>query len=61
MLSKKLQKAREGLSETREAYQGLTNSLSPEKIRDWKRQEKKALRQRGDALEIYQVQQTKSP
>jgi len=32
-LSKKFQKALEGLSETRAAFQGLTDSLSEDKIR----------------------------
>ena len=56
---KKVPKALEGLSETRAAFQGLTDSLSEDKIQDWKRQEKQALRQRGDALKIYEVQQEK--
>jgi len=60
-LSKKLKKAMEGLSETRAAFQGLTDSLSPDQIQDWKRQEKQALRHRGDALKIYEVQQEKGP
>jgi len=51
----------EGLSETRAAFQGLTDSLSPDQIQDWKRQEKQALRHRGDALKIYEVQQEKGP
>ena len=46
-LSKKSQKALEGLSETRAAFQGLTDSLSEDKIQAWKRQEKQASRQRG--------------
>jgi len=58
-LSKKFQKALEGLSETRVAFQGLTDSLSEDKIQDWKRQEKQPSRQRGDALKIYEVQQEK--
>jgi len=58
-LSNKFQKALEGLSETRAAFQGLTDSLAEDKIQDWKRQEKQALRQRGDALKIYEVQQEK--
>jgi len=58
-LSKKFQKVLEGLSETRVAFQGLTDSLSEDKIQDWKRQEKQASRQRGDALKIYEVQQEK--
>jgi len=37
----------------------LTDSLSPEQIQDWKRQEKQASRHRGDALNIYEVQQEK--
>jgi len=60
-LSKKLKKAMEGLSETRAAFQGLTDSLSPEQIQDWKRQEKQASRHRGDALKLYEVQQEKGP
>ena len=50
-----------GLSETRATFQGLTDSLSPEQIQDWKRQEKQASRHRGDALKIYEVQQEKGP
>jgi len=60
-LSKKLKKAMEGLSDTKAAYQGLTDSLSQEKIQDWIRQEKQASRHRGDALKIYEVQQEKGP
>ncbi len=59
MLSKKLQKARQGLSETQAAFVGLTESLSEENIQEWKRQEEVALRWRGDALKIYEVQQEK--
>ena len=51
----------EGLSDTKAAYQGLTDSLSQEKIQDWIRQEKQASRHRGDALKIYEVQQEKGP
>ena len=36
MLSKKFQKALEGFSETGAAFQGLTDSLSEERIQDWK-------------------------
>jgi len=46
-LSNKVQKALEGLSETRVAFQGFTDSLSEDKLQDWKRQEKQASRQRG--------------
>jgi len=60
-LSKKLKKAMEGLSETRAAFHGLKDSLSPDKIQDWKRQEKQASRHRGDALKIYENQQEKGP
>jgi len=61
ILSKNFQKALEGFSETRAAFQGLTDSLSEERIQDWKRQEKQALRHRGTALKIYEVQQAKCP
>jgi len=61
MLSKKFQKALEGFSDTRAAFQGLTDSLSEERIQDWKRQEKQASRHRGNALKIYEVQQEKGP
>jgi hypothetical protein len=59
MLSKKLQKARQGLSETQAAFEGLTESLSEENIQEWKREEEVALRWRGDALKIYEVRQEK--
>jgi len=61
MLSKRFQKALEGFSETRAAFQGLTDSLLEERIQDWKRQEKQALRHRGNALKIYEFQQEMGP
>ena len=61
MLSKKIQKALEGLSETRAAFQGLEDSLSEEKNQEWKWQETQASRHRGDALNTYEVHQEKCP
>ena len=60
-LSKKFQKALEGLSETRATFQGLADSISEEKIQEWKWQETQASRHRGDSLKIYEVHQEKGP
>jgi len=57
---KKLKKAMEGLSETRAAFQGLTDSLPQIKFRTGEAGET-ASRHRGDALKIYEVQQEKGP
>ena len=60
-LSKKFQKALEGLYETRATFQGLADSLSAEKIQEWKWQVTQASRHSGDALKIYEVHQEKVP
>ena len=56
MLSTKFQKALEGLSETRATFQGLTDSLSEGKNQDWRGRRNRPW-DRGDALNIYEVQQ----
>jgi len=59
-MSKKLKEARDGMAETGAAFEALTHSLSPDIIETWKKQEKRALAQRGDSLEIYEVHWKKS-
>jgi len=54
-----LKRAKEGLEETRETFQGLTESLSKESISRWWRLAEEAMAKRGEALNIYQVQQAK--
>lgn len=54
-----MKRAKEGLEETRETFQGLTASLSEENISRWKGLAEDAMANRGDALKIYQVQQAK--
>jgi hypothetical protein len=58
-LQKKLSMALSQHKETKEAYESLTTSLSPDRIQEWMAQENKAMARRGDALDIYDVQMQK--
>jgi len=57
-LSKKLKKAMEGLSETRAAFQGLTDSLSQIKFRTGRGRRNRPRDTEG-CSQIYEVQQEK--
>jgi len=48
------------MAETGAAFEALTHSLSPDIIETWKKQEKRALAQRGDSLKIYEVHRKKN-
>jgi len=56
--SQKVKKAMEGLSDTKAAYQGLTDP-SPRTNSGLDQAGETASRHRGDALKIYEVQQKK--
>jgi hypothetical protein len=49
-----------GLSKTKEAFEGLTRSISPDLINVWTVEERKAMLERGDALEIFNVKEEHS-
>jgi hypothetical protein len=59
MLIKKHKRAVAGLAETKEAYLALENSLDATKTRVWKRQEQKAMKERGELLRIFEVKADK--
>jgi hypothetical protein len=59
MLLKKHKRAIAGLAETKEAYLALENSLDTAKTRGWKRQESKAMKERGKLLRIFEVKADK--
>lgn len=59
MLKLKYSRAVKGLASTKEAFEALTDSLSPALVEDWSKAEKKAMKLRGDHLRIYDVRITK--
>ncbi|KAG1784325.1 uncharacterized protein HD556DRAFT_1310674 [Suillus plorans] len=60
-LLKKYKRALKGVDDTKSPFDELTLSLDPEKISIWKIDEKKAMEQRGEYLDIYQLQMNKAP
>ena len=56
LLKNKLKRAKVNLPTTRDAFEGLSQSLSPETVQAWTELEEEAMCTRGDALEIYDVQ-----
>ncbi|KAG1840122.1 hypothetical protein C8R48DRAFT_679665 [Suillus tomentosus] len=60
-LLKKYKWALKGVDDTKSPFDELTLSLDPEKILMWKIDEKKAMEQRGEYLDIYQLQMNKAP
>jgi len=59
-LARKYKKAMTGLRKTWEAFEGLTNSISRDLIEKWTAMEKKAMLERGDELEIFDVKEQNS-
>ncbi|MDT7543736.1 MAG: hypothetical protein QOE33_3649 [Acidobacteriota bacterium] len=59
-LVQKHKKAVAGLHKTQEAFEGLTKSISEDLIEEWTASEKQAMRERGDALEIFNVKEKSS-
>ncbi|KAG1787420.1 uncharacterized protein HD556DRAFT_1312744 [Suillus plorans] len=60
-LLKKYKRALKGVDDTKSPFDELTLSLDPEKISIWKIDEKKAMEQHGEYLDIYQLQMNKAP
>jgi hypothetical protein len=58
-LSAKWIRARDGVAETQPAFEQLTSCLDPSLIQEWTRQERLAMKQRGDHLTIYNIKSTK--
>jgi hypothetical protein len=48
-----------GVSETKPAFEQLTECLDAALVRDWTEQERVAMEKRGDYLKIYEVVSTK--
>ncbi|KAG1796918.1 uncharacterized protein HD556DRAFT_1306643 [Suillus plorans] len=59
-LLKKYKLALKGVDDTKSPFDELTLSLDSEKILMWKINEKKAMEQRGEYLDIYQLQMNKA-
>lgn len=55
-LKRKHEKAMEGIRETLNPYSGLTKALGEDKVKPWLKEEKKAMRNRGEDLRIYEIQ-----
>ena len=55
----KWSRATKGVSETKPAFEQLTECLDASLVRDWIEQERVAMEQRGDHLKIYEVVSTK--
>ena len=58
-LCAKRSRATKGVSETKPAFEQLTECLDASLVRDWTEQERVAMEQRGDHLKIYEVVSTK--
>jgi hypothetical protein len=54
-LLKKYKRAIKGISDTKPPFDELTHSLDDEKIAIWENDEKKAMEERGEYLDIYQL------
>jgi hypothetical protein len=59
-LQQKYNKAMAGLRKTRDAFEGLTKSISMDLIDQWTAVESTAMLERGAALEIFNVREGKS-
>jgi len=55
----KWDRAKEGTSDTRQAFDQLSNCLDPSLIEEWMRQEQVAMEKRGDHLKVYKVESEK--
>jgi hypothetical protein len=56
MLATKLKRAKAGLKETRESFEELSKSITPETQSKWSKQEAEALKKGGEGLAIYGVE-----
>ena len=51
----KWSRAKQGVSDTKPAFEQLANCLDPSLVQEWTRQERVAMENRGDNLKIYDV------
>jgi len=58
-LVKKYDKAVAGSRDLHEAFVGLDESVTDEQRKKWEKDEKMAMKHRGDKLEVYEVQMDK--
>jgi hypothetical protein len=58
-LNKKLKTAEIGLAKAQAAYVDVTESITKELIVEWRIAEDKAMKERGENLKIFEVQQDK--
>lgn len=54
-LLKKHQRAIKGIRDTKLPFDELTSALDKQKIAEWENDEKKAMEERGECLDIYQL------
>ncbi|KAI0244966.1 hypothetical protein BJV78DRAFT_1289900 [Lactifluus subvellereus] len=57
----KWSRAKQGLAETKPAFEQLTECLEPSLVQEWTAQERVAMENRGDHLKIYEVTSEKLP
>ena len=58
-LAKKYKKGVPAMEESQRVFEELTAALSGDLVEEWKIGEEKAMRDRGDALRIYDVKEVK--
>jgi hypothetical protein len=58
-LLKKYQKAIPRLEDAKASHEGLTKSLDREWVEKWSKEEEKAMKDRGDALRVFDVVEKK--
>jgi hypothetical protein len=52
-------RAKDGISETKPAFEQLSDSLDASLVQEWTAQERVAMERRGDHLKVYVVQSDK--
>jgi hypothetical protein len=50
-----MERALEGVKETKRGYDGLTQALDAKSIQKWEKEEERATEKRGDYLKIYET------
>ncbi|KAH7906220.1 hypothetical protein BJ138DRAFT_1016595 [Hygrophoropsis aurantiaca] len=60
-LLKKYVRAMKGVEETKEPFQALSSSLNQADVEKWTLEERKASKERGEALNVYQLRFDKAP
>ncbi len=60
MLLTKYKRATLSLKETKQGYDDLTETLHPSDIQQWKMDKERAMKNRGEELKLFDVQEMKS-